>query len=781
MTTYLWSLVLLASLSAPHLDIYRSRSIPWVGEVCSYTLALQGAQPGSGWKLTLDVRGSDGILVLVDAEVTADDQGQATATARHVFRRAGWYQVQAHAASRDKNLRASVQTPVTQYRVDFAWYQAQEGYELRWPTIQLTCREQDEQYWKQRGVFTAHWCGAMCGRDKPMEHFVRGWTSKPAIAIDEFGGPAEDFPKFRQALIEARKLRPDEFIAAWFCGWYDFWPELKGLLDFFLPEIYLNYSGYNLTRFDWIVEHARKCGTFYKTLVGLGINVVKHDDGTVRYRPTPEEIVEQVRYLKQIAPDLRGLAFFTYGSAEPAVRAAVDQACRDYFLGPVADLVEATVRPELARPGQEAIVTATVRNAGAMPGRGFTVHCRQGDQAVDATCDLQAGEAKRLRLTLRPMSGPGEISVGLTAPAGAPVLRARRSLPVARVEGREDVLCAPALPVGAPPGPLWLTDRHPAAICPLDSSGLRVQPEPTDTFALPDGSRLTCWRSPATGPGETRLWRLLDVPIPAAPERAVVIEHANGGCLRVMATGYQCELRPAEDAIAALQPAGAPVEILASPWRMVWDAWRGFGDPAVQRGASAACVTVPVDNDQITGWTCYLFYPDALEVRRSFKSKGEEVLVTAAGEHARVEQREGTYAAQHGVGARPSRGRLQVTTEYRDLYFGSPGLGPEAAKRGGWFDFSWTAATPAGLGVVVAEQWETRASTAGYDVTRYYDAADWIEVAQVWGGKQTPLRQGKSRIFLVPHGYLDLSNDTTTPPAQALWERLHAPVRCLKR
>jgi hypothetical protein len=189
-------------------------------------------------------------------------------------------------------------------------------------------------------------------------------------------------------------------------------------------------------------------------------------------------------------------------------------------------------------------------------------------------------------------------------------------------------------------------------------------------------------------------------------------------------------------------------------------------------------VTIPFRNPQAQGASQYVFYPTCIEICRTIKAVGGSLTMEYAAEGAQIAQRTGSYAAQQGMGARPTRGRLEITDQYRDLYFGAPGLGPEWADKGGWFDFCWEKEA-AGLGVVLARQWRTRASKAGYDVTRYYDAHDWIEVVQIWQ-HPTAIQQETSRIFLIPHGPAELLNPNAWSPAQALWERIRHPARLLR-
>ena len=74
-----------------------------------------------------------------------------------------------------------------------------------------------------------------------------------------------------------------------------------------------------------------------------------------------------------------------------------------------------------------------------------------------------------------------------------------------------------------------------------------------------------------------------------------------------------------------------------------------------------------------------------------------------------------------------------------------------------------------------ARRWRD-AATASYDVTRYYDAADWLQVNYVWGTETTIERPQESVVCILPHGYVDLTDENVVSPAQALWEALQAGV-----
>ncbi len=772
----------LVAASAPRLDIYRTRAVPWVGALVEYQAAVVGATPGSRWRIEIAVRAPDGQRALVArGQVAADTAGVAAVKGTKKFTEAGWHELEAWAeqeiAAGGKRLQARLRVPVTARRVDFAWYQAERGRELRWVTIQLTCGKPEErEYWRRRGVLPARWCGAACGKHKPVEFFAERWSSHDAIAIDEFGGDKKTCEKFYRALIEARKRNPHNFIAVWFCGCYDLWPKLRELIDLFLPEVYLNYTTYDLGRFDRIVALAKRAGVFDKMLVGLGINVVKNKDGSVRYRPTPVELVEEIRYLKQIAPDLRGVAFFTYGSAEPAVRAAMDWACLRYFVQPAVDLLSAEARPEQAPPGQTARVTVTLRNAGGMDADGIWVAVRGGKRTLARQrIALAAGEQKKMGLTVQPDAGVRELVVAVEPPKGVSVLRGSAAVPVARTSGAV-VAYAPAVEaVNRMPLPWEALGVEAGRVRLLDASGRPLRTAPTATIQPPGQQARTVWVAPGDL-GERATFWALDGPqrqgLSACPVR---VQRRADGALVIESGTYAAVLAPADDAIASLKVDG--VELLKSPWRVGWSDWKGFGEAQVAQTAVGVRVLVPVRNERLGGWSQYVFYPAAIEIERSF-SAPRPLTVEHVAEGARIKQRAGRFARQWaGVGTRVSSGCLQVSSRYRDIYFGATCLSGKWASRGGWFDFCWDKPR-AGLGVAIARMWQDRASRVNYDVTRYYDGGDFFEIAQIWH-QRTEVTSGHWRIFLVPHGPVD-SSSSQGWPARALWERLQRPARLLR-
>ena len=763
---------------APALAIKRTLAVPWVGAQVEYTAALTGAEPGSRWEIVLLRRQGKNEQVLGRGLVVASAAGEAELSVSTGFRKAAWYTVEGLATTAGhQRLRAALQVPVTARRVDFAWYQAEAGHELRWPTIQLTCTDEHKEYWKSRGVLPARWCGAACGADKPVEHFIRGWSSHEAIAIDEFGGSPEHCEKFCRALVEARRLNPAGFIAVWFMGGGEYWPKLRDVIDLFLPEIYLNYLGFNLSRFDPVIRHGRDSGCFDKMLPGLGINVVTDDKGNVRCRPTPEEVLAQIRYLKQIAPDLRGLAFFTYSSAEPAVREAADQACEDYFLRPVADLVDLQISPERGKPGTPATAVFVVRNAGGMPVNGMQVWLVDGaERRLAWRGDLDAGAERKLSFAWRPRAGWREVTLRIGPAAGTTVLRGEATATVVRVAADGVFALAHPAAKGIGPAPVFLSlpEGLLVGVARAVRADGNVMATPAAVVQVVDGpdGRRAVWLDCEAG-DEPKLWQLSPArPLGGAPRRP----QRDGGVFTIAAGETIFTLDASQDALTSVRFGGR--EILASPWRMSWDAWRGFGEPAVETGPLGPIVTVPVRNELIEGYSRYGFVGGFVEITRWFRALAGEVEVQGAGEGAQLEQRPGSYASMFGLGSPVGRGRLQVGNEYRDLYFGQISLSPEHCERAGWLDFCWDEPHGVGMGVVIGRKWARQASRVDYDVTRLYDAADWIEIAYVWG-KPIAVTEEWSRVYLVPHGPVAL-DEGQPPPAQALYERVHTPARLVR-
>ncbi|MBC7238366.1 MAG: hypothetical protein H5T69_21205, partial [Chloroflexi bacterium] len=160
------------------------------------------------------------------------------------------------------------------------------------------------------------------------------------------------------------------------------------------------------------------------------------------------------------------------------------------------------------------------------------------------------------------------------------------------------------------------------------------------------------------------------------------------------------------------------------------------------------------------GYSDYIFYHQSpiIEIRRIIKPI-RELEIQNAREGARFPQRGGKYQAYPGEDAlRVDRGNLIDSNEYRDIYFGYLGASPspENCLKAGWFDFSWNE-PPLGLGVGIIERWKNSKSRT-YDVTRYYDGGDWIDIFYIFQTNAKISSPQRSFVLLLPHRDCDLVN-----------------------
>ena len=144
-----------------------------------------------------------------------------------------------------------------------------------------------------------------------------------------------------------------------------------------------------------------------------------------------------------------------------------------------------------------------------------------------------------------------------------------------------------------------------------------------------------------------------------------------------------------------------------------------------------------------------------------------------------MHQQGGSFALQRGVGALVQRGELNDGKDYRDLLFGYLGGGPSPhnADKCGWIDFSFREDLRAGMGVAIERRWEA-AKSKSYDVTRLYDASDYIQILNLWKSEITITEPQTQIVYLLPHTYVDMTDEAVNPPAKTLWDNVHN--RCVE-
>lgn len=764
----------------------RSHLIPSVGRLVTYSLRLQAApgRPlGGPVPVSLTVNGRP----VARAQATVPAGGAAEVSLRWTPAADGWYDLAfTSEPPGGPPLRLALRVPVTARPTYFLWFGAPKRFQwCNVPTTVDTRVPAQGEWWLRRGALPCAWRGGVCYPKWTVEQFRQSYESTPWIAIDEVGGLDETGQKILTAVRAHKQRYPEGCRAVWFIGAHEYWKDYADCVDLFVPEVYLNYGGNHLGAIDRALRATRAADVTDQMIPGLGINIIYDKEKRPRVSPTKEDVLRQIRYLKTVAPELRGVGFFTSDSAAPGVAEYADQLCEEYYLRPVLSLVEGSLQARVA-DGQVTL-SALVRNCGGMTAPGVSVQGGLGDGATLASPlsvalkqPLAPLQESRVSVTV-PLS-PGVHATGLRLlPAtGVTLLNDTLWTTVARGVPSGGLVVSP--PVGAAPGPglpLFAPVAVGAAYAQAESltPGGKAAPAGPATVlpALPGTEPLATW-VPAAGSASSA-FRLSGAAPVAAPEKL------PPGPFSFTGQGYSLTLDPARDLITSLKSGGAAgTELLSAPWQFNCTAWEGFGPGEVQRLAAGDLVTVPLANDRATGFSRYFLYRDApvIRVERYFQPRGE-LQVASSTEGGGFPQRCGTFACQAGAGSPVNRGELHDSKEYRDLLFGylGDGPGPTNADRAGWFDMAFDRDGGGGLGVAIARRWTMARSDVGYDVTRYYDAGDYLQVMNLWG-KPFALAVPQTQVlYLVVHGPLDLKSATAIAPAEQLWRSLHAPAQAV--
>ena len=211
--------------------------------------------------------------------------------------------------------------------------------QLRSVTFLEPTGAKDWQYWAPRGVVTAlghTWFDLLRNPvDKAADILARsdyGGNPKPAVSIDEFGfdygGQTDE--KSAAILRETKRRRPDLALAVW---------EMRGPIPKVLGDAYRDvaelvmlesYVG-SKSEYWWIaaqVQSARIHGVLPKTIVALGIG--KGGLPGENWARTKEELEQQIRFVRLIAPESPGIGFYSGGEC-PELIAKADEMGGRYF------------------------------------------------------------------------------------------------------------------------------------------------------------------------------------------------------------------------------------------------------------------------------------------------------------------------------------------------------------------------------------------------------------------------------------------------------------------
>ncbi len=199
----------------------------------------------------------------------------------------------------------------------------------------------DWKYWRSRGVVTGvghTWFDLLRPPiDKAVDALVGqdyGGNPQPVTMIDEFGfdyGGLMD-QKSAQVLRQTKLKKPDLALAVW---------DMRGPIPQVLAEAYRDVADLVMLesyvgsqRQYWFIASqvwsARRYGILPKTIVVLGVG--KGGNPGENWAETKEELEQQIRFVRLIAPESPGIGFY---SGTPELLADADAFCGQFFQLPI--------------------------------------------------------------------------------------------------------------------------------------------------------------------------------------------------------------------------------------------------------------------------------------------------------------------------------------------------------------------------------------------------------------------------------------------------------------
>jgi len=353
---------------------------------------------------------------------------------------------------------------VEEREVNFVWYNVRES---RWATVFTVTAEEKVRPLKRRGITALDWAaGPMQQRmpadrsewDALIEDKISRWAryaeenehGYDGVGLDEFGGFAgtEKYEKtdafLREMARQRKALHEGGVIASWHAGGMPLeWASLHRMsADFILIELYLlgyfppttgteEIYGMIDTRVNTMREREMfvpSWGGRATSLIALDSNM-KH--GLGHYHPG--EIENVVRYLRRVAPEMRGLALYNgsggRGEAQEAMKqrnwALFDDLFLKYFIKPVVTLQRGGLWVE------DGEVVIALSNIGAMDSGAVTVELwREGEPWKTVSAErAPAGFSRHdnralIRVPWEPGEGLNRLEARITESAFGAVLDA---------------------------------------------------------------------------------------------------------------------------------------------------------------------------------------------------------------------------------------------------------------------------------------------------------------------------------------------------------------------
>ena len=207
-------------------------------------------------------------------------------------------------------------------------------------TFLAPARAGDREYWRKRGVVPAigqTWYDLLKSPvDRAVEILMNlnyGGDPNPVVCIDEFGfdyGGKTD-QKSASILRITKQKKTNLDLAVW---------QMRGPISQVLADAYRDVVSLvlmeayvsNMNDYWWIVTQvyvARMYKILEKSVVSLGISSGKPEDKN-RWADTKEELEQQMRFVRLVAPESPGIGFFAPSATLELLQFA-DQLCERFF------------------------------------------------------------------------------------------------------------------------------------------------------------------------------------------------------------------------------------------------------------------------------------------------------------------------------------------------------------------------------------------------------------------------------------------------------------------
>ena len=407
-------------------DVAVRPAIPVADQPAVLAVRVSGADAAAGLTLSAKIDGrSIGEIKLEAGKKEAVFPFRESAT--------GWKKAVVTAVQGKESVTAEKRFPVTARKLHFPWFGAHDGEgkleSCKYPTMVLGKKSDDVAYWKHRGVTVCKWRGAKFSEKQgiadAMRYYRRGTEGFDGIMIDELGG--YDDAKLREStafkgLKEFCAVNDDLFVALWVCGVPT--PSLMNLgkgiyrkkgVDLMILEDYVNYIIPELKSFlpdetmRFRIETARRQDVLHTSVVAVGI----HGNAKI-FTMTDDELEEQVRTIKRLAPEMPGLGIYATGKKmtnRPLIFFA-DELCAKYFISPVLHGYPRAIRI-LGAPvaGKPVKISGRIFNLGGMDSGAVTANFYCGNPASGGKliASKRLDSVKALRMESYPKPAVAEV------------------------------------------------------------------------------------------------------------------------------------------------------------------------------------------------------------------------------------------------------------------------------------------------------------------------------------------------------------------------------------